>query len=81
MPEEQKRYAEFKSTWGETTRKKEPPLAARFNEALVRRMVFQDRLKDLSKKRSARKAKKALCNESDDSEDSDEDFYTDSDFE
>ena len=38
-------------------------------------------MKDLSKKRNAKKAKKALYNESDDSEDSDEDFYTDSDCE
>ena len=50
---------------------------SKFNEALKKQLIFQARIAELAKIKRAKKAKKEFQNETVDSEESEEDFYSD----
>ena len=61
VPEEKKKYAEFKSTLGEASKLTlDPALETRYNQALQKQMLFQDKIRTYAKTKQAKKAKRAL---------------------
>ena len=79
LPENQKKYSEFKKTRNQSVKKLEPEMASRFHEVMKKQLIFHSRIAELAKINNAKKIKKMLEEVSDDSEESEEDFYSDSD--
>ena len=78
VPEEKKKYATFITTLKEPKSTLDPALESKYNQALQKQMLFQDRIKKIAITKQAKKMKREL-NDDSESSSSDDDFYSDDD--